>query len=273
MRVIPLEDFAEDILSKAQRGLGLPTEKLSELSNLSRNDIVLARKGQATQEIIQKIAKPLGLDPTKLQSSWEKNWFPKPQKIEGLFQINTPFYEDMSVNAYLYKIPDTNQAILIDTGVDPRPVLNCLKENNLQLKATFITHTHRDHIEALDAIQDAFKESSLYAPRKEPLESAKLLSEGDLIELSSTISIRPIGTDGHSAGGMSYWIRTINGPNLCFVGDSIFAGSMGGGMISYTDALKNNKEKILTLPITTVLCPGHGPMTTVQEELKQNPFF
>jgi glyoxylase-like metal-dependent hydrolase (beta-lactamase superfamily II) len=48
---------------------------------------------------------------------------------------------------------------------------------------------------------------------------------------------------------------------------------MGGGMISYTDALKNNKEKILTLPITTVLCPGHGPMTTVQEELKQNPFF
>jgi glyoxylase-like metal-dependent hydrolase (beta-lactamase superfamily II) len=48
---------------------------------------------------------------------------------------------------------------------------------------------------------------------------------------------------------------------------------MGGGMISYAEALENNRRKILTLPDQTVLCPGHGPLTTVGEEKQHNPFF
>jgi glyoxylase-like metal-dependent hydrolase (beta-lactamase superfamily II) len=48
---------------------------------------------------------------------------------------------------------------------------------------------------------------------------------------------------------------------------------MGGGAISYTDALRNNRSKILTLPGETVLCPGHGPLTSVAEEKQHNPFF
>jgi glyoxylase-like metal-dependent hydrolase (beta-lactamase superfamily II) len=48
---------------------------------------------------------------------------------------------------------------------------------------------------------------------------------------------------------------------------------MGGGNVSYNDALQNNLEKILTLSDETVICPGHGPMTTVGEEKKHNPFF
>jgi len=48
---------------------------------------------------------------------------------------------------------------------------------------------------------------------------------------------------------------------------------MGGGNVSYDDALRNNLEKILTLPDETIICPGHGPMTTVGEEKQHNPFF
>ena len=48
---------------------------------------------------------------------------------------------------------------------------------------------------------------------------------------------------------------------------------MGGGGVSYPDAVKNNREKILTLPNDTIVCPGHGPMTTVGEEKEHNPFF
>jgi glyoxylase-like metal-dependent hydrolase (beta-lactamase superfamily II) len=48
---------------------------------------------------------------------------------------------------------------------------------------------------------------------------------------------------------------------------------MGGGNVSYRDALQNNLEKILTLPDETIICPGHGPMTTVGEEKQHNPFF
>ena len=60
---------------------------------------------------------------------------------------------------------------------------------------------------------------------------------------------------------------------IAIVGDAIFAGSMGGGMISYKDALWTNHEKIMTLPDDTVLCPGHGPLTTVGEEKRIIPSF
>ena len=71
---------------------------------------------------------------------------------------------------------------------------------------------------------------------------------------------------------MTFFIRGLDQP-VAIVGDSLFAGSMGGGNVSYEDAVRNNLEKILTLPNDTILCPGHGPMTTVAEEKKHNAFF
>jgi glyoxylase-like metal-dependent hydrolase (beta-lactamase superfamily II) len=57
------------------------------------------------------------------------------------------------------------------------------------------------------------------------------------------------------------------------VGDALFAASMGGGMISYADALRTNKEQLFTLPKETLICPGHGPLTSIGWELGHNPFF
>ena len=71
---------------------------------------------------------------------------------------------------------------------------------------------------------------------------------------------------------MTYNINGLAKP-IAIVGDAIFAGSMGGGMVSYTDALQTNRDKIMTLPNDTIIGPGHGPMTTVTEEKKNNPFF
>ena len=71
---------------------------------------------------------------------------------------------------------------------------------------------------------------------------------------------------------MTYVVNGLS-RKLAIVGDAIFAGSMGGGNVSYRDALQTNLDKILTLPDETIICPGHGPMTTVGEEKKHNPFF
>jgi glyoxylase-like metal-dependent hydrolase (beta-lactamase superfamily II) len=71
---------------------------------------------------------------------------------------------------------------------------------------------------------------------------------------------------------MTYVVTGLAHP-IAIVGDSLFAGSMGGGNVSYRDALRNNLEKILRLPDETIICPGHGPMTTVGEEKQHNPFF
>jgi glyoxylase-like metal-dependent hydrolase (beta-lactamase superfamily II) len=60
---------------------------------------------------------------------------------------------------------------------------------------------------------------------------------------------------------------------LVVVGDALFAGSMGGGMVSFADALANNRSQIFTLADETVICPGHGPLTTVGLEKRHNPFY
>jgi len=84
--------------------------------------------------------------------------------------------------------------------------------------------------------------------------------------------VKSYTTSGHSVGGTTYLIEGLERP-IAVVGDAMFAGSMGGGMVSFPDAWKNNREKILTLPDETILCPGHGPMTSVGEEKRNNPFF
>ena len=60
---------------------------------------------------------------------------------------------------------------------------------------------------------------------------------------------------------------------LAVVGDAIFAGSMGGGGVSYAAALETNRQSIFTLPDPTIICPGHGPLTSVGEQKQANPFF
>jgi glyoxylase-like metal-dependent hydrolase (beta-lactamase superfamily II) len=71
---------------------------------------------------------------------------------------------------------------------------------------------------------------------------------------------------------MSYIIDGLSSP-VAIVGDAIFAGSMGGGMVSFADALNTNREKLMTLSEETIICPGHGPMSTIAEEKLYNPFF
>jgi glyoxylase-like metal-dependent hydrolase (beta-lactamase superfamily II) len=79
-------------------------------------------------------------------------------------------------------------------------------------------------------------------------------------------------TSGHARGGVTN-VETGLARRLAIVGDALFAGSMGGGLVSYDEALRTNHEQILTLPDDTILCCGHGPLTTVGEEKFHNPFF
>ena len=80
-------------------------------------------------------------------------------------------------------------------------------------------------------------------------------------------------TPGHSPGGTTYVVTGLE-PGLAVVGDAMFAASMGGvAPEKYAAALKANRAHILSLPEDTVICPGHGPLTTVGLEAKHNPFY
>src|SRR5205814_6001168 len=92
--------------------------------------------------------------------------------------------------------------------------------------------------------------ASAYVSRLEALHGAETFSEGRPFELGR-LKIETRQTSGHSVGGITYVVSGLQKP-VAVVGDAIFAGSMGGGAISYTDALENNRKKILTLPAQTV---------------------
>ena len=85
------------------------------------------------------------------------------------------------------------------------------------------------------------------------------------------IKLNALHTHGHSVGGLTYLIDGLPCP-VAIVGDALFAGSMGGGMVSYADAIKTNREKIMTLPDNCVYARGMDRCTH-WEEKKYNPFF
>jgi glyoxylase-like metal-dependent hydrolase (beta-lactamase superfamily II) len=93
---------------------------------------------------------------------------------------------------------------------------------------------------------------------------------GTTIEVSPTMTVSAIETPGHTAGGTSYRIG-----GFCAVGDALFAGSTGRSMspAGYRTLLSSLRTRILTLPVDTILLPGHGPLTTVGHERQHNPFF
>lgn len=268
--MIPLEDTVADIIGKAQRGLQISDSQLAERSRLPVEQIRRARAGELSEEAIGALAPVLNLNADALLRLSQGQWTPETvEQIAGLAQFNTS-YSDMTVNAYLVWDPVSREAVVFDTGADSSEMLKRAALEDLSFMLILLTHVHPDHIEDLGRVR-ADTGAPVYVPENEPLRDAEIIAEGHQFELGS-LTIDALLTSGHSAGGMTYVVRGLARP-VAIVGDSLFAGSMGGGAVSYQDALKNNREKILTLPEETIICPGHGPLTTVGKERRENPFF
>ena len=191
-------------------------------------------------------------------------------ELIGLKQIRST-YGDMIVNAYVIWNEMTRNAWIFDTGTEAQPILALIEEEKLNVDAIFLTHTHRDHVACLDDLLSQVNVPKVYVHQLELFDGCEPIEEG-FKYTNSSLSIETHHTHGHSVGGLTYVIDGLSLP-VAVVGDAIFAGSMGGGMVSYTDALRTNYEKIMSLPDNSILCPGHGPLTTVAEEKANNPFF
>jgi hydroxyacylglutathione hydrolase len=268
---IPLEDLFEDIVGKAQRGLGLDDAQLASKLNASQNEVRNLKRGaRETEHLVPQLARILNLNPKALAESQQKAWFPENvPAVDGVAQFNTELL-GMTVNSYVVFDPKTKKGAVFDTGADTREILTFIKDKNIEIESIFITHTHDDHIACLDDLLRATT-TKVYGPALESLPKAKPVREGDKLQVEN-LRIEARLTNGHSPGGTSYVINGLSVP-VVVVGDSLFAGSMGGAQNDYAVALRNNAEKILSLPAETLICPGHGPMTTVANERRHNPFF
>jgi hydroxyacylglutathione hydrolase len=266
---VPLEDFFPDIIGKAQRGLHLDDATLVQQSRLERAEIERLKAGSGDRNQVAALGTALGLAPDALLESFDNSWEPKEITLEGLAQFNTDLL-GMTVNVYLVWDPSSKEAAVFDAGVDADHLFKRVRAENLTVKAIFITHTHQDHVAGLADIVSRCH-APIFAPEAEPVSHSQRVREGFKHRLGS-LEIEARLTNGHSAGGTSYLVSGLAKP-VIIVGDSLFAGSMGGAPNAYEQARKNNREKILSLPPETIICPGHGPMTTVANERDHNPFF
>lgn len=267
MRAIEMEDNFADVLGKAQRGLGLSDAELAARAGISREALSRLKNEMFDAALLRKVAPVLGLDGRALVALPE--YRPAPVQLPGLAMFNTQ-YGGMRVNAYLAWDEEGGSAAVFDTGTDAGPILECLRAKGLTLHGIFITHSHGDHVVCVDALHRATGAPAWISAR-EPMHGAHSFDAGRVFECGR-LRIETRQTWGHSRGGMTYVVRGLERPAAA-VGDALFAGSMGGGAVSYADALRTNREEILTLEPETVICPGHGPLTTVGEERAHNPFF
>jgi len=268
--MIPLEDNVGDIIGKAQRGLGISDSELAKKAGADLQTIRKLREGDVDEQALLRIAPVLGLAGEQLCELAKGEWRPRiMDELDGFAQFNSR-YHYMTVNAYIVWDPTSRAAAVFDTGADCTDILRFANRHKLNVQLILLTHAHPDHVTDLPRLREETG-ADVFGPAREPVSGAELIDEGKHFHLGN-LEINTRLTWGHSQGGITYVVTGLARP-IAIVGDSLFAGSMGGGNVSYQDAVQNNLEKILTLPNETIICPGHGPMTTVGEEKQHNPFF
>jgi hydroxyacylglutathione hydrolase len=267
---LPLEDNFTDVIGKAQRGLGLDDDTLARRAGINPAQVRQLKTGAFDAAALRALAPPLELSPTALVAMARGEWAPPEITFPDGFAADTTAFDDMTVNAYLVWDPQTRQAAAIDTGASCEGLLRIAQQRALQIELILLTHTHEDHIADLERLVSATG-ADVWLSNRGRLPGAQTFPEGFVFQLGQLV-IRTLHTYGHAADGATYVVEGLAHP-LAIVGDSLFASSMGGSRDDYAAARRNNVEKILRLPPATVLAPGHGPLTTVGEELRHNPFF
>jgi len=275
-----IEDEFGDVVGKARRGQEIPLPSLGEAVGLSVPDLEAIEAYELTPDLaaVERLARALGLDAAKLRAIAARRYFPlypAGRPVTGLVVEMMVLGVDFQVNGYLVGCSQTRQGAIIDPGFEAEKILKTADASGLEIAAVLLTHGHGDHAGALSEVCQATGAPALVAAADLPLlgdartKIEGVLSEGQEIGLGGQ-TLTATSTPGHTPGSMCL----VQG-DVAFVGDALFAGSLGGTRqrADYDSQRQTVEEKILGLEHRCIVYPGHGPATTVGEERASNPFF
>ena len=190
----------------------------------------------------------------------------------------------ITTNCYVIVDTDTKEAMVVDPGGEPERIIETLDLLEGSLKYIFITHCHADHIGAIKPLKDAKggkilvsradaeglynKEINLaeYINMEVPeLEADSRLDDNDLIHIGN-LEFKVIATPGHTKGGLSLYCEK---EGFVITGDTLFSGSWGRTDLptgNFEELMASISNKLMTLPEETIVYPGHGKTTMIQDE-------
>ena len=195
----------------------------------------------------------------------------------------------MMANCFILGCEQSREAVVIDPGGDTNIILLSLADSKLRVKYIINTHGHPDHVGGNKKMKDATGADILIHARDAPMievmghgassfgfgmgsspAADRMIEDGDIISIGN-IEIKVIATPGHSPGGISLYTDGV-----VFVGDTLFAGSIGrtdfpGG--DFQTLITSIKQKLFALDDDVRVLTGHGPETTIGRERRFNPFL
>jgi hydroxyacylglutathione hydrolase len=276
---MPLEDDFSDIVKKARTGQGLSVGDVARTTGLPGGDISALERGDQPRDRaeVRALAKALGLRGEPLEQIAIDKWEPVAQRMPPWIEMVQGAINGYGVQGYI--VHDKGDALVIDTAYNARAMLDQLRRRGLRLIGICLTHGHADHADGIEQILGD-REVPVYLGHEDKgllgwRPRADLLVtpvDGMAIRVGNR-TVRCLSTPGHTPGGICYRLDDEQLP-VCFVGDTLFAGSIGRSNPKelYSIHLNSVRERLLTLSPDYRLFPGHGPATTVEEELDHNPF-
>jgi len=197
-------------------------------------------------------------------------------------------------NGFVLADEATREGVLIDPGDEVEELLEVIAEQRLTIRYILLTHAHLDHITGVGRAREALGVPVVLHEADRPLYDAivqqgiafgfrlqpqpapdRYYAPGDVFRFGR-YEVRAHHTPGHSPGGVCLEVTEPGLPQRTLVvGDTLFAGSIGRSNPAqlYHTHLESVQRHVITLPPDCLLLPGHGPGTTVQEELEHNPFY
>ncbi len=192
--------------------------------------------------------------------------------------------DDLITNSYIICDEESKEAMVIDPGGEPEKIAEIIDIFDANLKYIFLTHCHADHIGGVSELKKLKGGKVLISrPDSEGLYNREInlseyidfdipelevdsrVDDGDLIHIGN-IEFSVIATPGHTKGSLCLYSEKYG---LVFTGDTLFSGTWGRTDLptgSFVEIITSITDKLMTLPDDTIVYPGHGKITMIQDE-------